>query len=231
MKQSTVAIITARGGSKGIPRKNIKELQGKPLIFYTIRAALHSALIDDCYVTTDDAEIAAVSKLYGANVIERPTEISGDEASSYDAVHHALEHLKRKGKHFEYVVLLQPTSPMRKAEHITKALHLLFNSGVNCVVSVCQCEHHPYKTFIDKETQVAPLIDFKSLETPRQVLPKSYRLSGAIYALRTEPFLRAKRFVVSPFHLYEMTPEDSVDVDTELDLQLCELLMDNREGC
>jgi len=124
--ESVTAIITARGGSKGIPGKNIIEVNGKPLIAYTIEAALNCSMIGECYVTTDDNEIKRVGLRYGAEIIDRPSAFATDDASSQDAVSHALDQLSTRGKTPEYFALLQPTSPLRTSTHITQCIELFF---------------------------------------------------------------------------------------------------------
>lgn len=142
-----LAVIPARGGSKGVPHKNIRDLDGKPLIAYTIEAAIKSKVFDKIVVSTDSSEIAEIAQRYGAEVpFIRPKDLSGDFSSSDDVVLHAIDYFKRKGKEFEYVCKLQPTSPLRNETHIMEAYQLLKDSNSNFVVSVCECEHSPLWT-------------------------------------------------------------------------------------
>jgi CMP-N-acetylneuraminic acid synthetase len=153
-KTNVIAIIPARGGSKGIPRKNIRLLAGKPLIAYTIEAAFTSKM-DKVIVSTEDEEIAEISKKYGAEVIERPKGLAKDETPTIDVIFHVLEILKAKNYNPDIVVLLQPTSPLRNAEDIYNAIKLFLDSDCESVVSVCEVEHPPYWSFEIEEAYLA----------------------------------------------------------------------------
>ena len=224
MKRVT-AIITARGGSKGIPRKNVRQVCGKPLIAYSIEAALNCALIDACYVTTDDDEIKEVSRRWGAQVIDRPAELATDTSLSSDAVAHALHFLKEQGRFPEYFVLLQPTSPLRTAKHLEECLQGFMLSGMKSAVSVTEAEHHPWKMLISGAHGLQPLKDLQSLESPRQLLPKAYRINGAMYCLSSELFLETMSFYIEPAYTYPMSQLDSLDIDSEMDLKILEMLV------
>ncbi|MBC8555357.1 MAG: acylneuraminate cytidylyltransferase family protein, partial [Candidatus Brocadiales bacterium] len=139
-----LAIIPARGGSKRLPRKNILDLAGKPPIAWSIEAALGSKYIDRVIVSTDDEEIAGISRKYGADVpFMRPNKLATDESSSVDVVLHVINTLKEKGRESEYIMLLQPTSPLRTMENIDEAVELLQSSSSDAVISVCEAEHSP----------------------------------------------------------------------------------------
>lgn len=217
--QKVTAIITARGGSKGVPRKNIRLVDGKPLIGYTIEAALKCPLIDACYVTTEDPEIKQVSLTYGSKVIERPDELAQDNSLSVDAVAHAISKITDMGEMSEYFVLLQPTSPLRNEKHLSKCLEEFFKSDCLCAVSVTEAEHHPWKMLFSSAGKIEPVHSKESLETPRQLLPKAYRINGAIYVMQTKTFLRYKRFFIDPAYPFFMKQEDSLDIDNESDLE------------
>ena len=226
--KTALAIITARGGSKGIPGKNIKEVLGKPLIAYTLEAALNCPLISECYVTTDDDAIRNTSIKYGAEVLDRPPELATDTALSQDAVSNALDQLKQRGVVPSVFVLLQPTSPLRTAKHLQECLELFFSSGADCTSSVTEAEHHPLKMLIEDEGRMTPLKDVRSLELPRQVLPRAYRINGAIYVIRTDLFLETNCFFTEPYTPYIMSSEDSLDIDSEDDLVLMETILKKR---
>jgi len=134
-----LAIIPARGGSKRLPRKNILDLNGTPLIAYSIEAGLKSKYIDKVIVSSDDEEILKISKKYGALTLIRPDELAGDMATTFDAIAHTIENTKE----YDYIVLLQPTSPLRDEKHIDEAIELLEGKEANAVVSVCEMEHSP----------------------------------------------------------------------------------------
>jgi CMP-N-acetylneuraminic acid synthetase len=227
MKKVT-AIITARGGSKGIPRKNVREVCGKPLIAYSIEAALNCSIIDDCYVTTDDREIKDTATLWGAQVIDRPAELASDTALSSDAVAHALQFLQERRRFPDYFVLLQPTSPLRTANHLEECLNGFLQSGMKCAVSITEAEHHPWKMLLAMPQGIQPLQDHHSLESPRQLLPKAYRINGAIYSMSSEIFLKNKSFYIEPAFTYMMSQEDSLDIDSEIDLKILEMILRGR---
>ncbi len=225
-KEKIVAIITARGGSKGLPGKNIKDLAGKPLIAYSIEAGLNCPLIDATIVTTDDEEIAAVSKDCGAEIIERPAELATDTASSYDAAAHALETLADQGREFETFALLQPTSPLRTARHLEECLSTFLASDAKSAISVCETAHHPYKDFTVEDGALKPLFSEDQLDKPRQSLPPVYRQNGAIYVMGRDDFLNeTDNFYLAPVMPYIMSQEDSIDIDTELDMKIAESIL------
>lgn len=222
-----LSIITARGGSKGIPAKNIVPLNGKPLIAYTIEAFKNSSIPGHCYVTTDSKEISAISESYGAKVIYRPADISGDEASSASAVLHVIETLKEKGE-FDYtdIILLQPTSPLRSAHHIDEAKALYESGEYGSVVSMTNVDSHPYKYFmLESDGLAKPLYSDEHLATPRQSLPKVIKQNGAIYIVSIEKFMKSQNFCQSPTMPYLMDEEDSVDIDKPFDLEMASFLM------
>ena len=208
-------------------RKNIRNIADKPLIAHTIIAALQCPLLNSCYVSTEDRMISDISRKFGSNVIDRPLELAGDTIQSAPVVEHALRYLHSIGKGHPYFVLLQPTSPLRNAQHISDCLNILMSSTANSVVSVTKTSHHPFKSLLETKDGIEPLIDAETLELPRQRLPKSYSLNGAIFAMRTEAFFREKKFLVSPYKIYMMSSEDSIDIDSELDFLVCENIMKN----
>ncbi len=220
-----IAIITARGGSKGLPRKNIRMLAGKPLIAYSILAGINCPYICRCIVSTEDSEIKQVSLKWGAEVIDRPEELASDYALSQDVVRHVMETLEAEGHLPEYFVLLQPTSPLRTAEHITLCLKKYFASSVACAISVTEAEHHPYKTLLLQNNYLKPLINIESLDKPRQILPKIVRQNGAIYVMPSKLFLELNSFYAEPAMPFFMTREESIDIDEEYDLLLAEFIM------
>lgn len=224
---SVVAIVTARGGSKRFPGKNLALLNGKPLIRYSIDAAVDCPLVTETWVTTDCDRIGKVSRESGAGVIQRPAELAGDVSTSYDTVVHALNYLRNMGKTFDYFALLQPTSPMRNATHLTEAIETLFtNRAANSLVSVCEHEHSPYKSFVSSGGYIEPLFSREKLNLPSQQLPKVLRQNGAIYVIPTEAFLSGPEcFFVEPALAYEMPVSKSIDIDTPDDLLVVEALM------
>jgi CMP-N-acetylneuraminic acid synthetase len=216
------AIIPARGGSKGLPHKNICLLDNKPLIVHSILSALQCDSVDRCIVSTEDHLIKRISINYGAEVIDRPQSLAGDEVLIEDVVHHILDELNKKEEMPEYFVLLQPTSPLRTAKHLTECINDFFSSGAACAVSVTEPLHHPYKNLIKEGNSLVPIKDYKSLSMPRQKLPDVYQINGAIYLLGSEVFLEKNTFFVKPIFYFFMDPFVSIDINTEYDLFLAE---------
>ena len=219
------AIIPARGGSKGIPKKNIKPLRGKPLISYSIEHAKKSKYINKVVVSTEDEEIAEISTEYSAEIIERPKELAKDESPTIDAIFHALAVLKTENYNPDIIILLQPTSPLRNAEDIDNAMELFLNSGCESVVSVCEVEHSPYWSLKIEDNHLKPIFGEKYLEMRRQDLPKVYMPNGAIFISTPENLRKYKSFHCPKTIPYVMPLERSVDIDKEIDFMLAELLM------
>lgn len=226
------AIIPARGGSKGIPHKNIKVLNGKPLISYTINEAKKSKYLDRIIVSTEDKHIASISKAYGAEVLfMRPLEIAQDTTPGIEPIIHCINWLKENEKYnADYIICLQCTSPFRKMEQIDEALERLLNENVDSIVSVCESEVTP---FWMKRIEKNRLIDFlNSTEcyARRQDTPKVYRLNGAIYAAKTEILLKYKNWYTENTIPYVMDKLTSVDIDDMIDFKFAEFLMREKEN-
>lgn len=218
-----VALITARGGSKGLPRKNILPLNGKPLINWTIDAALQSKNIDSVYVSTDDVEIKKVSVENGAHCIDRPQELATDTTSSEEVVLHAIEYFKKINLPVDQIILLQPTSPLRTSKNIDDALEVFKCKSAQFVLSVYKPSQTPVKAYIANE--YGELKGLYSDEAPymrRQDLPTAFQPNGAIYIFNCEPFSRNKGFPRTRVFPYVMTEQDSIDVDTLDDLKKIE---------
>lgn len=220
-----VAIIPARGGSKGIPKKNIRLLAGKPLIAYTIESALESKHIQDIFVTTDDLEIANISKKYGVKLIERPKELAQDESTTIDVVFHALNLLELGKYDLSTIILLQPTSPLMDAKDIDGAIELFIYSSCESVISVCETDPSPFWTFKVEDQYLSPLLGRKYLGIRRQDLPITYVPNGAIYISRTRELHMHKSFYCGKTLPYVMPREKGVDIDDEIDLIFAEILM------
>ena len=226
-KTSVLAVIPARGGSKGLPGKNIKMLNGKPLIAYTIEAAIQSGVFERVVVSTDSREIADISMQYGAEVpFIRPEHLSGDEISSDDVILHALDFYSMNGKKFDVVCKLQPTSPLRTEKHIVEAYGLMNDKNSNYVVSVCECEHSPlWSGIIGENLSLENFIKEENKRACRQIFEKYYRLNGAIYFGKVESFQREKNFMGQGSIAYIMKQKDSIDIDTELDFLFAETVL------
>ena len=225
-KRKALAVIPARGGSKGLPRKNVIELCGKPLIAYTISAAIESGIFDKIIVSTDDSEIAEVSKRYGAEVpFMRPAELSGDLTTSDEVTAHALHFLSAHGIEFDDVCKLQPTSPLRTAKHLRESYEEFKGKNVDYMVSVCKCEHTPlWSLTLDRNGCLEGFIQGEQ-EGGRQGLPEYYRLNGVIYWAKTEKYLKTVDFCGDKFLAYIMDQNSSVDIDSKDDLALAEFYL------
>ena len=227
MTPSVFAIVPARSGSKGVPGKNLRPLEGKPLLAYSIEAARAASCVDRVFLSTDCAEIAAVGKESGAEVPQlRPTEIAGDVAPVSAAVRHLLSCVTESP---DFILLLQPTSPFRTAADIDAAFKLLKERGGDAVVSVTEVSDHPFLCRKIDDGALVPFIESPLNTARRQDLPSAYTLNGAIYLIRTEVFLSSDSFFPEGTLAYVMPRERSVDIDTELDLEFAEFLL-RRKG-
>ncbi|MFT7155106.1 MAG: CMP-N,N'-diacetyllegionaminic acid synthase [Parvicella sp.] len=222
-------IIPARGGSKGIPGKNIKNLAGKPLIQYTLEAAQEVTINDHICVSTDSIEIKEVVENLGLKVpFLRPPELSTDTANSEVVIKHALEYFEENSVIYDYVVLLQPTSPFRTGKHIEEALKLI-NNNVDMVVSVSETKSNPYYVLFEENTSGNLIKSKEGSFTRRQDCPTVYELNGAIYvinvnALKTKKSLKHFDKLVK----YGMDHVSSIDIDEPLDWEFAEFIMKKR---
>lgn len=226
-----LAIIPARAGSKRLPGKNIKNLCGKPLIQWTIDAALAVPEITEVMVSTDAEEIATISDACGAKVpFLRPVSLASDVSSTVDVIKSVIEYYKNEGKEFDFVLLLQPTSPLRGSAQIKEAIALLKEKKADSIVSVCPTEHSPLWANTLDETQSMDAFIPDELKTVRsQDLPEYYRLNGAIYLTRVSRFLdEGTMFLSSNTFAYIMDSKSSVDIDEELDFMLAETIINNQ---
>ena len=220
--KSFLAIIPARGGSKRLPRKNILDLNGKPLIAWSIEAGLSSKYIDKVVVTSDDDDILTISKKYGAVTINRPNELASDTATTFDAIKHAVDNYEK----YDYIVLLQPTSPLRDKVHIDKAIELLESKNADAVVSVCEMDHSPLWTnTLDDDLSMCNFLKDDLKDTRSQNLDKYFRLNGAIYICNTEKLSQEKTFFLKDdIYAFKMNRDVSIDIDTGIDLDLARLI-------
>ena len=223
--KKVLAVIPARGGSKGLPEKNIRILGTKPLIAWTIESALGNKSIDKTVVSTDCSKIAAVSKLFGAEVpFIRPDWLSTDQAVTTDVVLHVLNSINES---YDVIVVLQPTSPFRHSGHIEDALEIYENAKAHSLVSVCESQKSPYWMFSLEEGGVLkPIIHDENQFRRRQELPKTYCLNGAIYVIDVKCFLENKKFIFEDTKSYLMDYESSIDIDSLMDFNLARLIID-----
>jgi CMP-N,N'-diacetyllegionaminic acid synthase len=225
-RKTFLAIIPARGGSKRLPRKNVLDLCGKPLIAYTIEAGLKSRYIDKVLVTSDDDEILAISEKFGAETIKRPDELATDTATTFDAVHHTIDNFEK----YDYVVLLQPTSPLRDEKHIDEAIELLKKKKADSIISVCEMDHSPlWSNTLPNDGNMNNFLRDEVLNKRSQDLEKYYRLNGAIYICQSDKLLEEKRFFLKEnIFAYVMDRKSSIDIDDEIDFKMAQTIKESK---
>jgi CMP-N-acetylneuraminic acid synthetase len=221
-----LAIIPARGGSKRLPRKNVLELNGKPLIAYSIEAGLKSKYIDKVIVSSDDDEILNISKQFRADIVKRPDELASDTATSFDATKHTIENTKR----YDYVILLQPTSPLRDCRQIDEAIKLLESKNADAIVGVCEMDHSPlWSNTLDDSLSMKSFLKDEVLNKRSQDLKSYYRLNGAIYICKIDKLLEEKSFFLKEnIFAYKMDRKSSIDIDEKIDFKMAEILIEER---
>ena len=218
-----VAVIPARGGSKGLPRKNVRPLLGEPLIAHTITQSLHSEYVSRTLVSTDDDEIASISVQCGAEVIERPPSISGDNASSEQALLHVLDELQRRESFSpDLVVFLQCTSPIRRDYDIDRAIETLADSGSDSLLSVCR--FHRFIWRAEDGVPVSQNYDYQNRQL-RQNLSPEFMENGSIYVFKPWVLRKLDNRLGGKIHLYEMDYFSSFEIDTLEDFILCEAIL------
>lgn len=230
-KKKVLGVIPARGASKRLPRKNILPLSGKPLIYWSIKSALECDYIDRLIVSTEDPEIASISELYGAEIpFLRPDTLATDEVTTIEVITHLLNKLRKKEEYYDYIVLLQPTSPLRNSNHIKSALEKIIERKANAIVSVCEAEHHPFWCNTLPEDKSMDNFLRKDLHNLRsQDLPTYYRLNGAIYICRSNTLLLENTFLPSKgCSAFIMSQKSSIDIDTQEDFMLAQLTFDSK---
>jgi CMP-N,N'-diacetyllegionaminic acid synthase len=226
--KSFLAIITARGGSRRLPRKNILNLGGRAMISWTIEAALKSKYIDHVIVSTDDQEISDISKECNADVpFIRPIELATDSATSVDVVLHSIEELENNNKYYDYVILLQPTSPFRNAKNIDDSIDLLISKRSDAVISVCESSHSPlWCNTIPDTGDLSKFMDISILNKRSQELKKYFCLNGAIYLCNIKKLRQEKTFFLSKNCMaYKMNKKQSIDIDDEYDFTYAKALL------
>lgn len=227
MELKKIAIIPARSGSKGLKDKNIKLMNGKPLLAYTIEAAISSNIFDEIHVSTDSRNYADIAISYGAHVpFLRSDVLATDNASSWDVVREVIHNYHQMGKSYDIITLLQPTTPLRTGEDIVKAYHILTSNNANAVVGVCEVEHSPlWCNTLPENLSMTNFIQHNINGTPRQKLEKYYRINGAIYMVKTEYLYKSKSIYDTSCIAYIMGKEHSIDIDDEFDFKIAQMLM------
>jgi len=230
MDKNIIAVIPARGGSKGVPKKNIRLVCNKPLISYSINAALSSSYVTRIVVSTDDPDIASISEKCGAEVLMRPVELSGDTVSASDVVIHVGETLLKKGQIPDILIMLQPTSPLRTSGDIDNALQLFMENECDSVISVIKEEHPPLWCLKIVDKYLEPMFGWENLKKTRQEFPESYKPNGAIFIASLKTLKEQDGFYCGKLLPYIMPPERSVDIDSEMDLTLAQFLLEVRNN-
>jgi CMP-N-acetylneuraminic acid synthetase len=218
-----LVIIPARGGSKRLPRKNILELNQKPLIVWSIEAAFKSKYVNEVIVTSDDDEILNIAQNYGSKIIKRPAYLANDTASSFDAIVHTIDDTQD----YENVILLQPTSPLRTEKHIDEAIQLFESKNADAIISVCEMDHSPlWSNVINKDLSLKGFLNEDILNKRSQDLKKYFRINGAIYICKIEKLLEEKTFFINDnIYAYIMDRESSIDIDEKIDFKIAEIIM------
>lgn len=223
----TLAIIPCRAGSKGLPNKNIRPLCGKPLLHWSIDAALKSGCFDSVIVSTDSEEYADIARRSGADVPWlREGHLATDTARSSDVILDAIERCERSGQGHDRFMLLQPTSPLRTAEHIREAFSRMDAHGARAIIAVSESEHSPaWMNTLPESMSLDGFIRKDASGTPRQLCGKFYRINGAIYLADVEWYRKHVDFFAEGAYAMIMDSRSSIDIDTELDFEIAEYLL------
>lgn len=230
--KKVIALIPARGGSKGIPYKNIKPLKGKPLIAWTIEVAQQVDEIDRIFVSTDDEKIVAVSQQYGAEVIKRPDEFAQDHSLAIDVVKHAISYLRLKRDQNTIIVYLEPTNPLREKVDVVECLRLLSDEkkDFTAVATFKEAELNPYRAWKIENFRPQTFLLHANPWLPRQKLPKAYQLNGGVYAFYTSNITdEAKHFFTGKTGAVLAPKERSIDIDDEIDFLFAEMMLNRRD--
>tara|TARA_B100001057_G_C22592905_1_gene849734 strand:+ start:54 stop:740 length:687 start_codon:yes stop_codon:yes gene_type:complete len=224
--KSFLGIIPARGGSKRLPKKNVLNLNGKPLIAWSIEAGLRSCYLDKLVVSSDDDEILSISKKHEAHALRRPDELADDKSNLFDTTKHVLENSQQ----YDYVVLLQATSPLRNHRHIDNAIELLEEKNADAIISVRETDHNAlWSNTIDDSLSMKGFLTEDILNKRSQELEKSYELNGAIYICKITKLLEEKGFFLKDnIYAFKMDRKSSIDIDEEIDFKIAEVLIENK---
>jgi CMP-N-acetylneuraminic acid synthetase len=222
-----IAIIPARGGSKRIPKKNIKKLIDKPLIYYTISEAKKSKFISKIIVSTDSKQIEKIAKNLGTETIIRPKKLAQDNSSSLDVVQHVIKNLESLN-YFDIIILLQPTSPLRTVTDIDSAINLFLKSKCDSVIGMTEVTHPPEFMYRITNKKIKPLIKTKIKSKRRQDMPKTYQINGAIYICNRDLIMKKHTMFGKNIVPYLMPIERSIDIDTMFDFDLAKTILKNK---
>jgi len=231
MIMKNLAIIPARSGSKGLQDKNIKHMCDKPLLAYTIEAAIKSNLFDQIMVSTDSERYAEVARSCGAQVpFLRSDQMATDSAGSWDVVREVLEMYEQRGQTFDTVALLQPTSPLRTAEDLINSYKMLSDINANFIVGVCEMDHSPlWSNELPEDNSMKDFIKSDVANLPRQAIPTFYRINGALYIIKVDHLKRKMQNLYDHnSYAYIMEKENSIDIDDALDFEIASIIMSKR---
>jgi N-acylneuraminate cytidylyltransferase/CMP-N,N'-diacetyllegionaminic acid synthase len=219
-----LAIIPARGGSKRLPNKNILLLAGKPMLLWTVESAMQSKYLDEIILSTDSDDIIKVVENYKIKTIKRPIELASDTAKTVDVVKHVIENIDKK---YDFIVLLQPTSPLRTSNHIDEAIEQLIKLNTDAIISVTEVDHSPlWCNILPESLSMENFISEDIKHKRSQDLPKFYRLNGAIYICKTKKLIEENTFFLKKnVYAYIMDKKSSIDIDEELDFKLAEVIL------
>ena len=227
-----IAIIPARSGSKCLKNKNIKLLNGKPLLAYSIEAALKSKCFDTVFVSTDSKKYADIAREYGAEVLFlRSEKNSTDKSSAWDVIRETLIVYKEFGKEFDTFMYLQPTSPLRQAKDIKNAYKLFKHLNANSIVSVCECDASPLYCYkLPTNKLLSKVLNIKNENKRRQEAGNYYTMNGAIYLANVKNFLKTNDIYSNKCYAYVMDKKNSIDIDDELDFKYVESIINNEKN-
>ncbi|WP_342600369.1 acylneuraminate cytidylyltransferase family protein [Psychrobacillus sp. FSL H8-0483] len=228
--KKVLAIIPARGGSKSIPKKNIVQFNGKPLIAWTIETALKTNEIDKVIVSTDCSEIANVSTKHGAEVQIRPSKLASDDALVIETIKYVLEELKKSNEQFDYIVLLEATSPLRLPEDVSKCIQKIEIDKLDSIATYKEADLNPHRAWKIEDGIPNTFIEGVIPWLPRQKLPKAYQLNGAVYVVKVKELMQSSReLVLGKKGAIIMPKERSVDIDDSIDFIIAETIMKKNE--
>jgi CMP-N,N'-diacetyllegionaminic acid synthase len=219
---SFLAIVPARAGSKRLPKKNLVDFNGKPLVEWSIAAGLNSKYVDKVVVTSDDNEVLNIAKKNGVETIDRPKKLARDRSSIFDVIKHTVDRIEK----YHFTILLQPTSPLRTSQHIDEAINLLINKNADSIISVCKTDHTPlWSNTLPENSNMSNFIKDDVQNKRSQDFETYYRLNGAIYICNTKKLLIEKNFFLKKnVFAYKMNRDVSVDIDSPIDLKIAKAL-------
>ena len=228
MSRNSLAIIPAKGASTRLPKKNILPLAGKPLVGWTIEAAIDSKQFNKVVVSSEDDGVLDVASKWPVELIKRPPKLAVDPAGCIDVAKHVITELESHGEEYGCITILMPTSPFRTAQDISSAMESFLNNNINCLISVSEFSHTPFNALvINEQNQLAP-INTSGFGKKTQELPVAYRPNGAIFIMEINTIKSSSSLFPEPMCPYIMSQERSIDIDNQLDLEWAEFFLDKK---